>query len=438
MSMRGLFAVLLGAAMALTGLSSNALAQSDDSVFFPLLVYRTGPYAPSGIPTANGMHDYLRLVNARGGINGVPIEVEECETQYNTKLGVECYEKLKNKGSGAAVINPYSTGITYQLIPKARVDEIPIHSLGYGRTAAAYGKVFKWTFNFPDTYWHGASAAVRYIGQEEGGMESLNGKTIALVYHNSAYGKEPIPTLEKLAEDYGYNLELLAVDHPGQEQKSTWLQVRRMRPDWVVMWGWGVMNQVAVKEAANINFPMDHFIGVWWSGDESTVVPAGEDAVGYKAMNFHGVGTDFGVHEAIIEEVYGGDRAAAEENNFGEVLYNRGIINAMYDVEAVRTAMNEYGNKPLTGEQYRWGFENLNLTQERINELGMQGLVQPLRVTCENHAVGAPIMIQQWDGEKWNPASDWLEPMSDVVWAQAEEAALAYAEENNIEVRDCN
>ena len=60
------------------------------------------------------------MLNERdGGINGVRLVVEECETQYDTKQGVECYERLKGKGTGAVVFNPLSTGITYQLIPKA-------------------------------------------------------------------------------------------------------------------------------------------------------------------------------------------------------------------------------------------------------------------------------------------------------------------------------
>jgi branched-chain amino acid transport system substrate-binding protein len=192
------------------------------------------------------------LINARdGGINGVKVAWEECETKYDTKLGVECYEKLKGQGAaGAALINPYSTGITYQLIPKAPVDKIPIHSMGYGRTASADGRVFEWAFNFPTTYWSQASAFIKYVGEQEGGLDKLKGKKIALVYHNSPYGKEPIPTLEVLAKQHGYDLNLLAVDHPGQEQKATWLQIRRYQPDWIFLWGWGVMNQVAVKEAS--------------------------------------------------------------------------------------------------------------------------------------------------------------------------------------------
>src|SRR5678815_9476 len=97
--------------------------------------------------------------------------------RYKTDLGVECYEKLKKKGpTGAVVVNPWSTGITYQLIPKASVDKVVIHSMGYGMTAAADGRWFPWVFNFPMTYWSQASAVVKYIGQREGGLDKLKGK----------------------------------------------------------------------------------------------------------------------------------------------------------------------------------------------------------------------------------------------------------------------
>ena len=40
--------------------------------FVPSLVYRAGPYAPNGIPFANGVIDYWNMLNERdGGINGV-------------------------------------------------------------------------------------------------------------------------------------------------------------------------------------------------------------------------------------------------------------------------------------------------------------------------------------------------------------------------------
>ena len=426
-------AVLIGPIAA-----SPAMAQNGQ--FMPMLVYRTGPYAPNGIAIANGFVDYYKLLNLRdGGINGVEVIWEECETQYNTKIGVECYEKLKNKGvAGASLINPFSTGITYQLIPKAPVDKVPILSMGYGQTAAADGRVFKWAFNFPTTYWSQASAVIRYLGQQEGGLGNLKGKKIAHIYHNSAYGKEANPTLEVLSKKYGYDLKLLAVDHPGQEQKATWLQIRRYKPDWIFMSGWGVMNQVAVKEAAAIKFPMDHFVGNWWSGTESDVTPAGMKAKGYKSATFHGVGTDYGVFKDILKHNYNGDLAAAKKNNFGEVLYDRGVINALLGTEGIRTAMAKFGNKPMTGEQVRWGLENLDLDAGRLKALGLEGFTRPIKVSCEDHETGGPVLFQQWDGTKWSVISDWIPTMRDVVRPMVEAAAAKYAKENNIALRDCS
>ena len=436
MKLRILLLSALAATVALSGLIATPVLAGGEQ-FFPVFVYRTGPYAPSGIPSANGFRDYYAMINKRdGGVNGVKIVSEECETKYNTKIGVECYEKMKNKGStGATVIHPFSTGITYQLIPKAAVDEVPIWSAGYGRTAAADGRVFKWIFNAPTTYWSQASAVVRYIGQLEGGMGKLKGKKIAHVYHNSAYGKEANPTLEVLSKKHGFDLKLLAVDHPGQEQKATWLQIRRYKPNWIFMSGWGVMNQVAIKEAAAIKFPMDHFIGNWWSGTEGDVVPAGKGSKGYKSATFNGPGANYGVHKDILKYVYGGDEAKARENNWGEVLYNRTLIAGMYNLEALRTAQKKYGNKPLTGAQMRWGIENLNLTSARLKELGMDGMARPLKISCADHESGGPVLFQQWDGKQWKVVSEWIPVMREVVRPMIESAAAAYAKENNVKPR---
>jgi len=416
-----------------------APAQSKE-IFIPLLVYRTGPYAPSGVPSANGFNDYFNLVNERdGGINGVKIVFEECETQYKTDVGVECYEKLKGKGpTGAVVVDPYSTGITYQLIPKAAVDKIVIHSMGYGMTAAADGRWFPYVFNFPTTYWSQASAVIRYIGQKEGGLDKLKGKKIVHIHHNSPYGKEANPTLEILARQLNFELTLLAVDHPGQEQKSTWLQIRRINPSWIFMSGWGVMNQVAIREAAAINFPMDHFIGNWWSASEADVIPAGDGAKGYIGATFHAPGSSFKVHQDIFKYVYDKGKGAGERGRVGEVLYNRTLVNAMFNVEGIRTAMAKFGNKPLTGEQVRWGYEHLNITDKRLEELGMKGFTHPVKVTCEDHEGSGPVMFEQWDGKKWNVVSDWVPVMRDVVRPKLEAAAHQAGTLLSYQMRDCS
>jgi branched-chain amino acid transport system substrate-binding protein len=319
------------------------------------------------------------------------------------------------------------------------VDKIPVFSMGYGMSAAADGRWFPWVFNFPMTYWSQASGVIRYIGQQEGGLDKLKGKKIVHIFHNSPYGKEADPTLETLAQKHGFELTLLAVDHPGQEQKATWLQVRRLNPNWIFMSGWGVMNQVAIKEAAGIGFPMDHFIGNWWSSSDADVIPAGDGARGYKGATFHSAGTGFKVHQEIVKYVYDKGKGIGPKEKMGEVLYNRGIVNAMFAVEAMRTAMGKFGNKPLTGEQVRWGFERLNLTEKRLEDLGMKGFTRPITVTCENHeGTNGQLKIEQWDGKAWKVVSDWIDPMRDVVRPKLEEAAVQEGKKLNYQVRDCS
>ncbi len=420
------------------GAIATTTAMAAETLFIPSMVYRTGPYAPNGVPFANGYKDYFTLLNLRdGGIGGVMLEVEECETGYNTKVGVECYEKLK--GKGALAFSPLSTGITYQLIPKASVDKIPVFSMGYGRTSAADGRVFEYIFNFPTTYWSQASAVIKYIGSKEGGMENLKGKKIAHIYHNSAYGKEANPTLEVLAEKFGYDLTLLAVDHPGQEQKSTWLQIRRLKPDWIYMSGWGVMNQVAVKEAASIGYPMDRFVGNWWSGTETDVTPAGAGAHGYTSTTFHAPGGNQALHDEIRKVVYAKGEGAGKESGVGEVLYNRGMLNAIFISEAIRRAQEHFKTKNVTGEHVRWGLENTDMKQEDWKKLGLVDFIGDIKVSCADHEGGGQVRVQQWDAEakSWNFVSEWFTPMRDIIRPMIEADAAAYAKENNITPRDC-
>ena len=403
---------------------------------FPSLSYRTGAFAAGGIPFADGYADYMTLLNERdGGIGGVMTRILECETGYNTEKGVECYEATK--GEGALVYQPLSTGITYQLIPKATADGIAIHSMGYGRTSAANGKVFSNVFNYPANYWNGASAVVQHILDVNGG--DIKGKKIALVYHNSAYGKEPIRTLEELSKKHGFELSLLAVDHPGQEQKSQWLQIRRERPDYVTMWGWGVMNQVAIQEAVNIRFPMENFIGVWWSGSENDVLPSGDDANGYKAVTFHNVGNYFPVFEDVKKHVVDTGKAAGAGDQIGTAVYNRGFYAAMLAAEAVRNAQAIHGVADITPAMMLDGMESLEITEARMAELGMPNFGPSFKVSCENHGGPGTVGVAQWDASSktWSLISDFKETDMSVIQPLIEADSAAFAAENNIAER-CN
>jgi len=403
---------------------------------FSSLSYRTGAYASNGIPLADGYADYMTLLNERdGGIGGELTRVIECETAYNTEKGVECYEATK--GEGVLVYEPYSTGMTYQLIPKTAADGIALHTGGYGRTSAKNGEVFRNVFNYPANYWDGASGAINHLLDING--NDIKGKKVALVYHNSAYGKEPIRTLEVLAEKHGYELSLLPVDHPGQEQKSQWLQIRRDKPDYVLMWGWGVMNQVAIQEAVNIRFPMENFIGIWWSGSENDVLPAGPKANGYKSLTFHGVGSDFAVLDDIKKYVVDAGKAAGAGDQVGTVLYNRGLYMAMLHAEAARTAQDMTGKSAVSQGDMIKAMEAFEMTEAKMAGLGLANFGPSFKVTCQNHGGDGLVGVAQWDAGagKWSMISDYKQSDQSVVAKLIAEDSAAYAAENNI-TPNCN
>jgi len=433
--MKTVKSALLG--LALLGVASAAVAQNEQ--FIPILSYRVGPYAAGGSGYFGGTIDYFNLVNAQGGINGVKLAWEECETEYNTSRGVECYERLKKKGSGATTVEPLSTGIAYGLLDRVGQDKIPMTTFGYGSANAADGRVFPWVYPVGTSYWSQAAAMITYLGQQAGGMDKLKGKKIVDLYHDSAFGKEPLPVFDALAAKYGFELIKIAVAHPGNTQESQWLQIRQAKPDYVILWGWGVMNPTALKAAAKVGFPRDKMLGVWWAGSEEDVIPAGDAAKGYVSAAFSAPGTNFPVMQDIQKKLYATGKGNLDDTSRqGSIYHNRGVVYGMVIVEAIRKAQEKYGKgKVMTPEQVRWGLENLNLSEARIKELGAAGMFPPIKTSCLDHEGSGMVRFQQWDGKSFKPLTPFMTGDKELVRKMVDESAAKYAVEKKITPRDC-
>jgi branched-chain amino acid transport system substrate-binding protein len=428
----GLVAAVLG------GLVSVTVVAAAGAQFIPVLSTREGALKSFQIPLANGYLDYLTLLNARdGGINGVPLVWEECETVWDVSRGVECYERLKAQGPTGAAVHPVSTPLTYVLTERVTHDQIPLLTVGYGRSDAADGRVFPYVFNPPSTYWSQNTAKIRFIGQRAGGMEQLKGLKIAHVYRDDDYGRETLPILDHQATHYGFAVQHLAVQPPGLDQKATWLRVKVARPDWVILRSGGVMTTVALKEAAQIGFPRDKIVGNVWACAEQDMVPAGEAAIGYICASFHGTGTDFPLIQDILTYVYARGKGAGPHSDVGTVTWIRGVLDGLLTAEALRTAMREFGNQPLTGVQVQWGLEHLTLTPAYIRELGAEGLISPLTLSCRDHEGGGGVKFQQWDGTQWIVLTDWIATDQALVRPLVEASAAKYAQGKGITLRDC-
>jgi len=407
--------------------------------FLPVLSIREGTTRSLQIPLADGYIAYLTLLNERdGGINGVPLVWEECETVFDVERGVACYERLKGKGpTGAAAFQPFTTPITYALTERATHDRIPLITVGMGRSDASEGRVFPYVFNPPLNYWNQSTAKIRFLGQRAGGMAQLQGRKIAHVYTDNDYGRETIPILDIQATQYGFAVQHLAVPMPGIDQRATWLRIKVAQPDWVILRTNGLSTIAALKEAAQAGFPRDQIVGNWWACSEQEMRAAGTAALGYICATFHASGTDFPLIQDLLTHVYARGKGPGPAEEVGTANWIRGMLSSFITTEALRIAMRHFGNQPLTGAQVQWGLDHLSLTASLLKERGAEGLLAPFSLSCRDHEGGGGVRFQQWDGTQWRVISDWIAPDQALVRPLVEASAAKYAQEKGITPRDC-
>jgi branched-chain amino acid transport system substrate-binding protein len=310
-----------------------------------------------------------------------------------------------------------------------------VETAGYGLSQSSDGTVFEWNFPLMGTYWTATDVILQDIAKKAGG---LKGKKIALVYHDSPYGKEPIPLLQKRAATEGFEVMLLPVTPPGVEQKSTWLQVRQQRPDYVLLWSAGVMTPAALREAQAIGFPREKIYGIWWAGSDHDVKDIGAGAKGYNAITLENSAAKDRVHDDLRKFVYDKGQGTGSPAEIGQIAHTRGMMIEMLQVEAIRTAQEKFGKgKVMTPEQVRWGFENLDLTADRLKALGFGEIIRPLQTSCANHMGTDWARIAQWDGDKWVVASDWYQSDKTHIAPMVREYAAKYAADKKITPRTC-
>ena len=193
------------------------------------------------------------------------------------------------------------------------------------------------------------------------------------------------------------------------------------------------MNSTALKEAQATGYPRERMFGVWWSGAEPDTKEVGEGAKGYNALALQHSAGLAKVHDDILKYVHDRGEGTGPREEVGSVLYTRGVLMAMFKVEAIRRAQERFGKGvPMTGEQVRWGLENLSLDQNKLDALGFAGVLRPISTSCADHAGAYYARIETWDGAKWAITSDWYEADRSVIRPLVQRSADAYAAEKKI------
>jgi branched-chain amino acid transport system substrate-binding protein len=414
--MRQVLAILTGLALIAGGLLPTvpAGAQAKADIVIGVQCDRTGPTQIVGTVLCPGFHDYIALVNSKGGVEGHQIKAIEIDHEYKVPPAVESYERFKKDGAVSMAV--YGTPQIYALAAKLTEDRIPGTSPGFGSAAAADGQRYPYIFPIAATYWSQAAAAVDFVKKQLGG--ALKGKKIAYIFYDNPAGREPMPVLEDLAAKEGFQLRTFAVPPPGVEMGAQVLDIaQRFRADFVIAHLFGGAPSVSIKEFKRVGYPLRKVISFVWGAAEANIDGAGgfANAEGYYCEQFAGVGTDFPVLNEI-REMYKKQGKEPPKEMASTVFYNRGVLIAALHVEAIRNAVKAKPNAKITGEDVKKGFE-------KINNFTLGGLVPPLKVTPTDHEGGGLVQIWQVKGGKFVKVTDWFNAYQDVVAKQIQESA---------------
>jgi branched-chain amino acid transport system substrate-binding protein len=351
-------------------------------------------------------HDYVALINSKGGVEGFQIKALEIDHEYKVPPAVESYERHKKEG--AVTMAVYGTPQIYALQAKLTEDRIPGTSPGFGSAAAADGERYPYIFPIAATYWSQGAAAVDFAKKQLGG--SLKGKKIAYIFYDNPAGREPIGVIEDIAKKEGFQLRTFAVPPPGVEMGAQVVDiVQRFRADFVIAHLFGGAPSVSIKEFKRVGYPLRKVVSFVWGAAEANIEGAGgfEVAEGYYAMQFAGVGTDYPVLDEI-REMYKKQGKEPPAGMASTVFYNRGVLIAALHVEAIRNALKANPKGSITGADAKAGFE-------KISDFTLGGLVPPLKVTPQDHEGGGLVQIWQVKGGKFAKATDWFSAYQDVV-----------------------
>ena len=395
--------VLIGVTGAL-GAPSPAMANHE--IVIGMQCDRTGATQIVGTILCPGKHDYIALVNSKGGVEGHKIKALEVDHEYKVPPGVESYERHKKEG--AVSIDVYGTPHIYALAAKLTEDRIPGTSPGFGSAAAADGIRYPYIFPIAATYWSQGTAAVDFAKKQLGG--SLKGKKIAYIFYDNPAGREPIEVLQDLAALEGFQLREFAVPPPGVEMGAQVLDIaQRFRADFVIAHLFGGAPAVSIKELKRVGYPLRKVVSFVWGSAEANIEAAGGFAVaeGYYTMQFAGVGSDYPVLNEI-REMYKKQGRPAPKEMASTVFYNRGVLIAAVHVEAIRNALKAKPDGKITGADVKAGFE-------KISNFTLGGLVPPLKITPADHEGGGLVQIWQVKGGKFEKVTDWYSAYTDVV-----------------------
>jgi branched-chain amino acid transport system substrate-binding protein len=375
--------------------------------------------------------DLPMLGRRDGGVGGLPLAVEECETGGEPARARACYEAAVARGSLAVV--PGSADAALALLPRLAADRMPLVAAGYGPAAMARGDVLPWAFAPPATVWDALGAALAHLAQG-GSEDSPQGRSLAYIHRDSPAGREPEPVLRALAAEAGlaFRAYTLPDESTPEDGASPWRAVRAADPDAVILDATAGLSGTPLRDAAAAGLPLNRIVTVGWTGEDDLLRPGGGardlTAKGLRIVTWHAPGDSFPAFDQIdLLVIDAGLSRTPKEDNPGP-LYNRGVYAGVILAEGIRNGQRLAGGPRIDGAAMRRGLEAINLDPVRWKELGLVGFARRVRLSCADHSGRRPLTIQEWTGARWVQVGDEISAPRERLGPHLDAAVAAQAE----------
>lgn len=207
----------------------------------------TGPASPLGTPERDTAIMLEKQINARGGIDGHPVQIIIRDTKSKETDTVLAVKELIEQGV-VAIVGPSQTGESLALVDTVTREGIPLVSCAAGIKIVQ--PVNKWVFKTAQSDVHAVSKLIDY-------MKANKIKKVAMISVSNAFGESGKQQLEIQAKKA--RISIVAEETFGDKDTDMTAQLTRIKakkPQAVVCWGTNPGPAIVAKNMKQLGMKM--------------------------------------------------------------------------------------------------------------------------------------------------------------------------------------
>jgi len=357
----------------------------------------TGVFAFAGVGLNMGVNDYCEWRNeAKGGIMGRKLRYISEDSGYKMDQAMAVFKKLMAAHKPPVFYGDSTAWAKAASVEVSQLGTTLTCSPSFASDLADPDKV-PYYFMAGPTYASMCAILLEYINsQAKGGTKP----TVALVYSDTEFGRDPIEATKERAKKMGLNVVSEIVTKPGSVDVSAEVaKLRRARPDYVIFHGY-VLAPIPefIRQMREAGMTGTQFMGTIWSMDKSTAEAMGPVGDGWMGVMPYRYSHDTKDAPAMVTMNQFAQKRRPEIK-YVSTFYTHGwLVGAIFS-EVMERVLK--ANKPLTGPNMKAALQ----TMTDWDSGGISGL--PVNLKGHQIATGR---IYRFDANAklFEPASGWI------------------------------